>query len=180
MEDYGNVIATDTVRLERVLPGPIERVWSYLVESDKRAQWLASGEIEPRVGGSVKHVFHNAKLTGHDDPPPPELAAYGGEHVMLGRVTAYEPPRLLAYTWTSHSTGGPSEVRFELTAQGNKVHLLLTHTRLPGRDAMVSVSGGWHAHLGVLADRLDQREPASFWPAFARLRDEYERRIPRP
>ncbi|MDB0507794.1 hypothetical protein [Ralstonia solanacearum] len=36
------------------------------------------------------------------------------------------------------------------------------------------------AHLGVLADRLDARVPASFWPAFARLRDECARRIPRP
>ena len=25
-----------TVRFERILPGPIERVWSYIVESDKR------------------------------------------------------------------------------------------------------------------------------------------------
>ncbi len=36
------------------------------------------------------------------------------------------------------------------------------------------------AHLGVLADRLDERVPASFWPAFARLHNEYARSTPRP
>ncbi|MBB6583711.1 hypothetical protein [Ralstonia solanacearum] len=33
---------------------------------------------------------------------------------------------------------------------------------------------------GVLADRLDDRVPVSFRPAFARLRDEYARGIPCP
>ena len=32
-----------TVRLERLLPGPIERVWAYLTESAKRATWFAAG-----------------------------------------------------------------------------------------------------------------------------------------
>jgi hypothetical protein len=34
--DYGVVTAPDTVHLERLLPGPIERVWSYLTDSEKR------------------------------------------------------------------------------------------------------------------------------------------------
>lgn len=178
MNDYGTRIASDTVRLERVLPGPIERVWSYLVDSEKRGQWLAHGEIEPRVGGRVEHRFHNSKLTGHDDPPPPEFAKYDGEHLMTARVLAYEPPHLLAYTWPG-SGEVPSEVRFELAEDGDDVRLTVTHSRLPNRDDMVNVSGGWHTHLGVLADRLAERRPVSFWPTFARLHSEYQRRIPR-
>ena len=41
MNDLATATATDTVRLERLLPGPIERVWAYLTEPDKRATWFA-------------------------------------------------------------------------------------------------------------------------------------------
>ena len=47
-------------RLERLLPGPIERVWAYVTESDKRATWLAGGEMELRVGGKVHAVVFAA------------------------------------------------------------------------------------------------------------------------
>jgi len=30
------------------LPGPIERVWEYLTDPDKRARWFAGGPMEPR------------------------------------------------------------------------------------------------------------------------------------
>ncbi|WP_234274916.1 hypothetical protein [Billgrantia zhangzhouensis] len=39
---YGKDIAEDSIRFERLLPGPIERVWAFLTESDKRGLWLAS------------------------------------------------------------------------------------------------------------------------------------------
>jgi uncharacterized protein YndB with AHSA1/START domain len=48
------LLASDTVRFERTLPGPIERVRAFLTVSDKRAQWLAAGEMELRIGGSVE------------------------------------------------------------------------------------------------------------------------------
>ena len=34
-DTYGVQTAPDTVRIERLLPGPIERLWAYLTESDK-------------------------------------------------------------------------------------------------------------------------------------------------
>lgn len=36
MSEYGVVTEPGTVRIQRVLPGPIERVWAYLTESEKR------------------------------------------------------------------------------------------------------------------------------------------------
>ena len=36
-QDYGVVTAPDTVKIERMLPGPIERVWAYLTDPAKRA-----------------------------------------------------------------------------------------------------------------------------------------------
>jgi uncharacterized protein YndB with AHSA1/START domain len=45
-------VKPSTVRIERLLPGPVERVWAYLTESTKRATWLAAGEFDLRVGGA--------------------------------------------------------------------------------------------------------------------------------
>ena len=176
MNDYGTVTAPDTVRLERLLPGPIERVWAYLADSDKRRTWLAAGPMELQVGGRVEHVFRNSELTPGDEPPP-KYASDGGEHHMHGQVLACEPPRLLSYTW-GEGNGQYSEVSFELTPSGDDVQIVLTHSRLGNRDMMVSVAAGWHAHLAILIDRLSGRAPAGFWTTHTRLEAMYEQRIP--
>jgi uncharacterized protein YndB with AHSA1/START domain len=173
---YGVATAADTVRIERLLPGPIERVWGYLVESEKRRLWLAAGEIEPRVGGRVEHVFRNSALTEHDDPAPPKYAAIADEARMHGRVTACEPPRLLGYTW-SEDDGEPSEVRFELAPLGAHVRLTVTHRRLASRELMLSVAAGWHTHLDILAAQLTGQRPEGFWRTHTRLEAEYARRM---
>ncbi len=178
MNDFGTVLAPDTVRIERILPGPIERVWAYLTEADKRRTWLAGGDMELHNGGSVELVFHNNALTDNDTPPPPKYEKYGGQIHSTGRILACDAPRLLEFTWDE----GPddySQVRFELSPHGDEVRLVLTHSRLANRDAMISVSGGWHTHLGILADRLAGRTPPGFWATHARVEAEYEQRIPR-
>jgi hypothetical protein len=42
-----HVTATESVRVERLLPGPIERVWDYLTKPDLQRAWLAesAGDI---------------------------------------------------------------------------------------------------------------------------------------
>lgn len=181
MNDYGVVTEPTSIRFERLLPGPIERVWSYLTDSEKRGLWFSSGPMELRVGGKVEHVFHNSKLTKHDDRPPEKYARHGGEVRMQGQVLACEPPRLLAYTFGSTEDGDAgSEVRFELTPHGDQVLLVLTHTHLSNYEALIGVAGGWHTHLGILADRLGDQEPQPFWKTYTRMEQEYEARIPRP
>jgi uncharacterized protein YndB with AHSA1/START domain len=177
MNDYGTVTAPDTVRIERTLPGPIERVWDYLTDSDKRSTWLAAGAMELHVGGIVELRFHNSDLSAPDDVPPPKYACHAGETRTTGRVTACDPPRLLSYTWGGESDDA-SEVSFELIPRDDKVQLVLTHRRLATRDDMLSTAAGWHAHLGILVDTLAGRVPESFWTAHTRLEAEYGRRIP--
>lgn len=178
MNDYGMVTAPGTVRIERILPGPIERVWEYLTDRDKRGTWLASGEMDLRVGGDVDLVFRNSELTPDDIQPPPKYAKHAEESRMHGRITACDPPRLLSYTWGDPEQA-PSEVSFELSPSDGKVLLRVTHKRLATRGDMVSVSGGWHAHLGILVARLEGRTPDAFWSMIERLDEEYENRIPR-
>jgi uncharacterized protein YndB with AHSA1/START domain len=175
---YGVPLGPDTVRIERTLPGPIERVWQYLTDPEKRVTWLAGGPMDLRKDGKVELLFDNSRLTGHDGEPPAKYAKYGCASGMQGRITACEPPRLLAYTWNENDTGENSNVTFELTPKDGKVLLVVTHRRLATRGEMLSVSAGWHAHLDILADRLEGRTPEGFWPMHTRLEAEYEKRIP--
>lgn len=172
--EYGVVTEPRTLRLERVLPGPIERVWAYLTESEKRGKWLASGDMETREGGQVKLVFHNTKLSAHDDPIPERYRKHEGTG-FEAHILRCDPPRLLSFTWGSKED---SEVSFELTPQGSEVLLVVTHSRLPNRQTLLSVSGGWHAHLGILSALLEGREPGPFWSEIERLEAEYDQRIP--
>jgi uncharacterized protein YndB with AHSA1/START domain len=177
MGEYGMITDAGTVRFERILPGPVERVWSYLTESEKRGTWLASGRMELREGGAVELVFRNSELSSHGEETPARYRKYEGA-VSAGVVTRCDPQRLLSFTW-GEEDGRDSEVTFELTpAADGTVLLVLTHRRLAGRDALLSVAGGWHTHLDVLADRLEEREPAAFWSAHAVVEAEYSRRIP--
>lgn len=182
--DFGTLVAPDTLRIERVLPGPIERVWQHLVDPGLRAGWLAGGEIAAEPGGTVALQFHNATLSGDDDDaPPPKYAAYNGPMPMRGRVLACEPPHRLAFTWNEAEDGAasrePSNVTIELSAEGDRVRLVLTHARLASRDGLLGVAGGWHAHLALLADRLEGRPVGGFWRLHTRLEAEYDRRLPR-
>lgn len=173
MSEYGESTAKDTVRIERLLPGPIERVWAYLTESEKRGRWLASGDMELRVGGKVHLHFLHASLTPHQEPTPERFKKMEGGVGFDGTVTRCDPPRLLAYTWG----GDMSEVKFELTPRGEKVLLVITHTRLRDRDGKTLVASGWHTHLGILEDNLAGQTPRPFWSTFERVEKEYKHRL---
>jgi uncharacterized protein YndB with AHSA1/START domain len=163
------LVEPGTVKLERLLPGPVERVWAYIIESDKRAKWLCGGEMELRVGGKVRLEFDNNNLSADKNPPP---RFKGRErHGFDGVITRLEPLRVLAHTWTWD--GASTEVTYELTPRGKDVLLTLVHRRLEGRDLVASVMGGWDVHTGILADVLNGAEPRPFWSTHSRLEKEY-------
>ncbi len=176
MSDYGQMLDKQTVRFERLLPGPIERVWRYLTESDKRARWLCSGDAECRVGGRVDMHFHNVSLSSDDDIPRPEEYKERPERFSFaGTVTRCEPPRLLAHTWEFDNEA--SEVCYELSEQGDKVLLVLTHRKLDNDELVLSVSGGWHTHLNILEDVLEGSKPRPFYRMQSELVAEYSQRL---
>ena len=47
---HGQFTGPAEVRLVRTLPGPIERIWDYLTDSEKRSRWFAGGPMELRPG----------------------------------------------------------------------------------------------------------------------------------
>ena len=169
MNERASLIQPSTVRFERLLPGPIERVWAYLVESKKRATWLAAGEFDLRVGGRIELHFDNECLT---EEKAPAGARGAGKHTAVGRITRLEPMRLLAHTWSWD--GGDSEVTYELAPKGKEV-LLTIHHRLPDdKDLKIAVGGGWATHVGILADQLSGVKPRPFWSTHAREMKAFE------
>jgi len=169
-EPYGALVEPATLKVERRLPGPIDRVWAYLTQSDLRRQWLASGEMQPKTGTSFELTWRNDELT---DPPGVRPEGMGAVHSQECRLLAFDPPHRLAFTF-----GGAGEVRFELAEDGADVRLTLIHSRAPNRSTLLMVSAGWHMHLDVLAARLADRRPEPFWDGWERLKSEYDRRLP--
>ena len=170
LDAYGVLTEPATLKLERLLPGPIERVWAYLVDSGLRRQWLASGEMAMDVGAPVELVWRNDELT---DPPGSRPEGFSGEHRMISRITELDPPRRLAISWN-----GTGDVSFDLEPRGDEVLLTLVHRRIPERPMRLMIGAGWHMHLDVLSARISGREPEPFWDGWTRLRDEYDRRLP--
>ena len=160
-----------SVRLERLLPGPIERVWAYLTEADKRATWFAGGTFDLRVGGRAELHFDHSNISS--EKTPDEYKSKKSD--WSETITRVEPPRLLSYTFGP--AGPESEVTFELETRGKDVLLVITHRRIVDRKTMVGVAGGWDAHVGILSDRLNGVEPRPFWTTHARLKREYEAKL---
>ncbi|MEO6410897.1 MAG: hypothetical protein ABIO45_19385 [Burkholderiaceae bacterium] len=85
---YGVLTEPATLKTQSLLPGPIERVWADLVESDLRRQWLAAGTMEMQVGAPVELVWRNDELTH-----PPGQRAPG----FLRRTSDAEPDHRARY-----------------------------------------------------------------------------------
>jgi len=168
---HGELIAPMTVRIERLLPGPIDRIWSYLTDSELRGKWLATGDMPDQPGAKVELVWRNDDLSGRNEQRPEGVPA---ERRMACEVIRAEVPRLLVLGWGASG----SEVTFELSPQGAEVLLTVTHRRLPDRDNLMGVSAGWHAHLDMLVGVLRGGELPLFWANWARLRGEYDQRLP--
>lgn len=160
------LVEPGTVQLERLLPGPIERVWSYVTDSDKRAKWLAAGEFDLRVGGRIELLFDNNNLSS--DKKPKENK--GQPEPMTGVITRLEPPHLLSHTWMWNH--GETECTYELAERGSQVLLTITHRRM-SKELELPIMAGWDAHSGILEDVLKGNEPRPFWKTHERLAKEY-------
>lgn len=170
VDGYGQLIEPATLKIQRMLPGPAERIWSYLTDSDLRSKWLASGVMEPRAGADFTLTWRNDNLT---NPPGQRPEGFSEEHSMASHIVEFDPPRKLVFTWDESG-----DVSIELEPKGKNVLLTLIHRRLPRRSMLLGVSAGWHLHLDLLAARAAERDTPVFWEEWARLRAAYENRIP--
>lgn len=167
--EFGTLIEPATLKIERRLPGPAERVWRYLTDSNLRRQWLAAGDITLEAGAAFQLTWRNDELT---DPPGQRPDGFSAEHSMDSQIVEVEPPHKLVFTW------GDGTVSFELTPLGEDVKLTVIHTRLPDRNMTLMVGAGWHAHLDLLVAKVSGGNAEPFWDKWVRLKGEYEARVP--
>lgn len=168
---YGELTEPNTLTIQRVLPGPAERLWRYLTDSELRRKWLAAGDMKLEAGAAFTLTWRNDQLS---DPPGQRPDGWPEEHSMESRIMESDPPRRLVITW-----GKAGEVSFDVADRSDgKVLLTLVHRGLPGRPDLLNIAGGWHSHLDILAARVAGREPQSFWDYWTRVRAEYDKRLP--
>jgi len=173
-DQLGQFTGPGEVRIVRTLPGPIERIWEYLTDPEKRARWFAGGPMEPKKGGKMELFFHHKNIAPDETPPEDHKNVQDPGFKMAATVLRWEPPRVLSYTFDEDS-----DVTFELTEQGKNVQLVLTH-RARGADLpfLHGYASGWHTHLAQLIALIEGAPRPPFWPMHAKLKADYEKLRP--
>jgi uncharacterized protein YndB with AHSA1/START domain len=167
---YGRLTEPATLVIERLLPGPASRIWTYLTDSEMRRKWLASGAMEEKAGTAFELVWRNDELT---DPPGNRPDAFGEEMRMTSRILEVQKDKRLVFTW-----GESGEVAFDLRPEGEEILLTVTHRRISDRANLLMVGAGWHMHLDILAAKLRGEQAEPFWDGWLRLKGDYDRRLP--
>ena len=181
-DDLAHKLDDHTIQFVRILPGPIEKIWSYLEDSDKRGQWFAKGKLPSKVGETFEMRFKHSELSPHQAAAPERMAEIDKNgHGSTNRLLAFDPPHRLTFTFGSDTRPETaSRVEFLLAPEGdpkdNKVRLTLTHSQIPDADYMRNVSGGWHSHLAVLQYRAEGQTPPAFWDIWRKFDGAYSKR----
>lgn len=147
------------LRFERQLAKPPETVWTALTQPESLARWLTAAQVEPRVGGRFHLDFHS------------------GQSIIDGRITRWEPERLLEYSWPEKNANGDSLVRWELSPVGAGTRLVLTH-RLDAGGDLADFASGWHWHLDALDKALEGETVPFDEQRWRLLRKVYEMTLP--
>jgi len=159
-------VGTDTIRLERVLDAPVEKVWRYLTEADLREQWFMGG-TDAKPDSEFELLVDHDKLSDRPVPYPESFECFKGR-VFKERVIRFDPPRLLETTFQGGKSG---IVTYELFPEGRKTRLVLTHSGIVSPVGFQDFGGGWTSHLAVLEARLAGRSVSNFWELHARSRE---------
>ena len=182
MDNYARQIDASTIEFVRILPGPIERIWAYLWDGDKRGEWFCSGAMPTKAGTSFEMHFKHANLSPHRAAPPEKYIEMDKNgHTSRNVLLAYEPPHRLVFSFGPDPKDS-SEVEFRLAPEGdlkdNKIRLTLTHRKIADINTARNVSNGWHSHLAILQDKAEGKVPPAFWDVWRQTRDFYDARYP--
>ena len=175
MSNYGEILENGDLKFERLLPGPIERVWSWIADSDKRAEWLCGGGDTDRPG-TISFEFNHNNLTPHDDPFPEKYKEMEDGISFQIEVTKVDPPYYMAWYWPT-DFGANSEIEITLKEEGDQVRLILIQRGYHTEEDLTGSCGGWHTHLDIMADKLNGKTPKAFWEKHERLAKEYSVRF---
>jgi uncharacterized protein YndB with AHSA1/START domain len=143
--------AARSIVVERLMPHPPEKIWRALTEAHLIEQWLMRNDFEPRLG---------ARFTFQAKP----IGDWNG--IVHCEVTAFDPPRRLAYSWRGGSARNPnygsalvSIVEWVLTPAPVGTRVRMEHSGFgpPNESAYEAMSVGWPRGL----ERLEQISAAA-------------------
>ena len=133
--------------ITRTFDAPRTAVFDAWIKTSKVQLWWGchvatdvQSTIEPCVGGQYSHQM---------------TLTQGGIYQNQGRITAYDPPKLLAYEMVDPFHNDPMQVRIEFSEQGGQTLVRLTQDNLPGTYTQV-IMAGWSAGLTKLAQLLQE------------------------
>jgi len=136
----------------------IDKVFAALSTPERIEAWMGvewTGAAAPlKSGSSFSYRFKDSEMAS------------------LGKVTAYEPPRLIEHTWFEKIPPAAT-VRWELAPDRDGCVLTLTQS-YPGRDDGARNGAGWSMIIGQL-DAWLLGVPFSPRESWANLRDRYAR-----
>ncbi len=171
MNTHGKLVTPTTLLFERLLPGPIERIWEYITNAEKRSKWFCAGTSGLIPGDDIQFVFYNSQLGSPAEQTPEKYKDYGDGFESRAVVVRAEKPTVFVMEWEG-------QVTFELKEQGDMVKLTLTHEKLPdSKETRVGTLAGWHTHLDILMDQLNGKESTGFWSKHMALEDDYAAKI---
>jgi len=170
-DDFARLVGPAKLEIVRMLPASRERVWEYLVDPELRSQWFCAGDTGQRPGEAFVMDFDHSRLS--DTAPPPDVGC-GDPIVMRGTLTVFDPPQRLAYEWPGHEEGDTSLVTIELRQQGDMTRLHLVHSKLTNPDFQKGASAGWHAHLDLLLDLMNDAPVRDFWLHYTEVKLQYD------
>jgi uncharacterized protein YndB with AHSA1/START domain len=131
------------IRIERVLPATIGRVYDAWTRADLLAQWYCPNpDLELKVEADVR--------AGGD------YVVRMGPHVVRGTYLEVEPPRRLVFSWKWDGTDDdPTWVEVELSEVADGTRMLLSHTGFATAEDAANHRLGWDPELGRLAGLLE-------------------------
>jgi uncharacterized protein YndB with AHSA1/START domain len=138
----------EAVVVERTLNVPVEQVWKALTDVDQMREWYFDlKEFKPKPGFEFEFVVEHE----------------GNKYHHLCRITEAVPEEKIAYTWRYKGEPGESLVTFELSGEGEKTRVKVTHTGIetfPKTPAYArkNFETGWTAIIGTELKQFVERK----------------------
>ena len=127
---------------EKEYNAPVAVVWKAITDKDQMKEWYFDlAEFKPEVGFEFQFYGQGRE---------------GEKYLHLCQVKEVIPEKKIAYSWRYDDHPGDSLVSFELSAEGDKTKLKLTHTGLENfadngsSFTKASFTEGWTMLIGTL------------------------------
>jgi uncharacterized protein YndB with AHSA1/START domain len=128
------------VRLDEVLPHPVEAVWSALTDADAVSEWLMATErFRPEVGTRFRMKTEHLSADGW----------------VEAEILELDPPRRMMWAWFIAGHVEPTTVIFELVPEGDGTRLTLTHAGEIDSEIGARLRDGWPSRIELLRRTLD-------------------------